>query len=71
MKTPIAPGFDNHLIGLNCNESREFDFGFPKNHPNPEIAGVNLHIKVQLTGFKNKQLPELNDELAKRFKLKL
>ena len=66
----IAPGFDNHLIGLNCNESRKFDFEFPKNHPNPEIAGVNLHIKVQLTGFKNKQLPELDDELAKRFKLK-
>ena len=44
---------------------------FPKKHPDFEIAGLNLNIKVKLIGFKNKQLPELNDELAKRLSLGL
>lgn len=65
----IAPHFDDKLMGLHLNEEKEFDFEFPKNHPNSEIAGLNLHIKVKLTGFKNKQIPELNNELAKQFKL--
>ena len=65
----VAPGFDDLLIGLNLEEEKEFDFEFPKNHPNFEIAGLNLNIKVRLIGFKNKQLPELSDELAKQFKL--
>ena len=68
-KDAIAPGFDNRLIGLNLNEEKEFDFAFPKNHPQPEISGLNLRMKVKLTGFKNQRLPELNDELAQRFKL--
>lgn len=65
----LAPGFDDKLMRLSLDEEREFDFEFPKNHPNPEVAGLNLHIKVKLTGFKDKKLPELNNELAKRFKL--
>ena len=65
----LAPGFDDKLMGLKFDEEREFDFTFPKNHPNLEVAGLNLHIKVKLTSFKDKKLPELNNELAKRFKL--
>lgn len=65
----VASGFDLQLIGLNLNEKKEFYFEFSKDHANPEIAGLNLLIKVKLTGFKNKQVPDLNDDLAKRFKL--
>ena len=66
----IAPGFDNNLIGLNRDEEKEFDFLFPENHPQSGISGLNLRVKVKLTGFKDKQLPELNDELARQFKIK-
>ena len=65
----VSPGFDDKLMGLTPDEEREFDFAFPKNHPNPEVAGLNFHIKVKMTGFKNKKLHELDNELAKRFKL--
>ena len=67
-KDAVAKGFDKNLIGLNLNEKKQFDFNFPKDHPNSQIAGLALKITVQLTGFKNKKIPELNDELAKRFK---
>ncbi len=65
----LAPGFDNCLMGLNFNEEKEFDFKFQKTHPNPDIAGLDMRVKVKLKTFKNKKVPELNDELAKRFKL--
>ena len=68
-KDMIASGFDDQLIGLHCNEKKEFDFSFPKNHPRVELAGLTLHIKLQITAFKKKILPELNDEFAKNFKL--
>ena len=69
-KDMVAPGFDDKLIGLHLNEEKEFDFLFSKNHPNPELAGIQLNIKLQITAFKKKVLPELNDEFAKQFKLK-
>lgn len=66
----IANNFDDKLIGLCLNEEKEFDFTFPSNHPNSEIAGLNLKVKVCLTAFKEKKLPALDDKLAHRFKLK-
>ncbi|MCZ0933304.1 MAG: trigger factor [Oligoflexia bacterium] len=68
-KDTVAKGFDKHLIGLKLEEEKQFDFTFPKDHPNPQITGLALKIKVKLTGFKDKKAPELNDELAKRFKV--
>ena len=65
----VAPGFDEKLIGLKKDEEKEFSFIFPKDLSNQKIAGLNLKIKVKLTGFKNKIIPKLDDELAKRFKL--
>lgn len=68
-KDMVAPNFDDKLIGLHLNKEKEFDFLFPKNHPNPELAGLQLHIQLQLTAFKKKVLPELDDHFAKQFKL--
>lgn len=65
----IAPGFDNHLIGLHLNEKKEFNFSFPNNHPDPKIAGLNLNIRACLLAFKNKKIPELNNEFAQKFKV--
>ena len=68
-KDAVAKDFDKHLIGLSFEEEKQFDFTFSKNHPNPKIAGLNLKVKVKLISFKEKKIPELNDGLAKRFKV--
>ena len=65
----MAKDFDKHLIGLKKEEEKQFDFSFAKKHPNPQIAGLTLKVKAQLVAFKDKKLPELNDELAKKFKV--
>lgn len=64
----IAPGFDDKLMGLKLGEERDFEFEFPQNHSKAEMAGLNLHIKAKLLAFKDKWIPDLNDELAQRFK---
>jgi len=69
-KDMVAPNFDDHLIGLKLNDKKEFNFSFPKNHPDSKIADQKLLIKIQIIGFKDKHVPDLNDDLAKRFKLK-
>ena len=68
-KDTVAKDFDQHLLGLKKEEEKLFDFTFPNNHPDSRIAGLSLKMKVKLLGFKDKQTPELNDDLAKKFKV--
>ena len=66
----LAPGFDSHLIGLTVHGEKEFDFTFDKTHPNPVVAGKSFSFKVKIKKIQQKILPELNDEFAKKFKMK-
>lgn len=66
-KNLIDVGFDDHLLGLKLKDSKSFHFAFQKHHPNLKIAGQNLLIKVTLTAFKQKEVPKLDDDLAKKF----
>ena len=56
-------GFDTNLLGMQCGETREFDFIIPENTL-PSMAGKTAHFTATLTtGSKNRPCP-LNDELA-------
>lgn len=66
----LAPGFDSHLTGLKKQEEKEFDFSFDQKHPHKEVAGQSFSFKVKVKKIQEKTLPELNDELAKKYKAK-
>ena len=66
----LAPGFDNHLTGLKKQEEKEFNFSFDQKHPHKEVAGKSFSFKVKVKKIQEKTLPELNDELAKKYKAK-
>ena len=66
----IAPDFDKRLIGLKAQEKKDFDFTFPKTHPEPKVAGKTLSFKVKVKKIQQQILPELNEELAKKHKAK-
>ena len=68
-RSPIAPGFENHLIGMKKEELREFNFSFPSNYEENRLAGKTLLFKMQLKNIKKEIFPELNDEFAKKFKI--
>lgn len=68
-RSPIAPGFETHLIGMKAGESREFSFSFSHDYGESRLAGKTLLFKMQLKNIKKEIVPELNDEFAKKFKM--
>jgi trigger factor len=59
-----ALGFASNLQGAEKNKERTFSLTIPDDHPIKEIRGREGTFKVTVTEIKEKQLPELNDELA-------
>jgi trigger factor len=63
-RSPV-PGFASHLQGTEKNKERTFTLTVPDDYPIEEMRGKEGTFKVIVTEIKEKQLPELNDELAK------
>jgi len=59
------PEFGQNLVGLKAGESREFDVTYPAEYGDENLAGKRVHFHVAVKGVKAKELPELNDDLAK------
>lgn len=61
----IFTGMDEQLVGMSEGESKAFDTTIPEDYANPELAGKPAHYEVTLKGVKFRELPEVDDELAK------
>jgi len=59
-----VPGFASHLQGAEKNKERTFSLTIPDEYPIKEMCGKEGTFKVTVTEIKEKQLPELDDELA-------
>ncbi len=59
-----VPGFASHLQGAEKNKERTFSLNIPDDYPIKEMCGKEGIFKVTVTEIKEKQLPELDDELA-------
>ena len=57
--------FGQNLVGMKPGESKEFDVQYPSDFRDTNLAGRHVHFEVTLKAVKEKELPELNDELAK------
>jgi trigger factor len=60
-----VPGFASHLQGAEKNKEMTFSLTVPDDYPIKEMGGKEGAFKVTVTEIKEKQLPELDDELAK------
>lgn len=58
-------GFSNQLIGVKAGETREVKVKFPEQFAKKEWVGKEGIYKIAVKEIKTKQLPELNDDLAK------
>jgi trigger factor len=63
-RSPV-PGFASQLQGAEKNKEGIFSLTIPDDYPIKEMRGKEGTFKVTVTEVKEKQLPELNDELAK------
>lgn len=58
-------GFLPQLAGKKLGETLELDQSFPEDYRVPQLRGKTAHFVVTLKGLKVRQLPALDDELAK------
>ncbi len=63
----FIPGFEEQLVGMQREESKDVEVSFPTDYGQAELAGKPAVFKVVLKEIKEKVVPELNDEFAKEF----
>jgi trigger factor len=63
----FLPGFEDQLLGLEIGAEKSFDQAIPANYHHKPIAGKTIKFTVKVKDIKKEELPELNDEFAKKF----
>lgn len=61
----FIPGFEEQLIGAKIGESKDVNVNFPEDYGAEDLKGKSAIFKVTVKEIKTKELPELDDELAK------
>lgn len=62
----FLPGFCEQLLGATAGEKRQVLVNFPADFPQKAVAGKKATYFVDVTGIREKKLPEINDEFAKK-----
>ncbi len=60
------PEFDALIKRLTIGETGESEVVFPEDFLNPELAGKTVTMRATVHNIKEKRLPEINDDLAKK-----
>jgi len=55
---------DDDLVGMRVDEERDIDKTYPDDFEDEALAGRSLVLRVRVRRLREKQLPELDDELA-------
>jgi trigger factor len=66
-KEYFVPGFDAKVVGAKKGETREFTLSYPKDFHQKNIAGKNVEFRVTVKEVFERDIPVLDDELAKMF----
>lgn len=59
-------GFEDQLVGAKIGEEKEVNVTFPEEYHSKDLAGKAAMFKCTIKSIKRKELPEINDELAKK-----
>ena len=62
----FLPGFCDQLVGANAGEKRQVLIDFPADFPQKTLTGKKATFFVDVTAIKEKKLPEVNDDFAKK-----
>ncbi|TDM43062.1 trigger factor [Macrococcoides canis] len=61
----FIPGFEEQLIGTKVGDEKDVNVTFPEEYHAEELAGKEAVFKVKINEIKSKEVPELDDEMAK------
>lgn len=62
----FIPGFAEAIVGHKLNEEFDISVDFPKEYHDKKLAGQPAVFKIKIKEIKEKALPELTDEFAKK-----
>lgn len=62
----FIPGFAEGIIGHNLNEEFDINVKFPDDYHDEKIKGKDAIFKIKINEIKERIMPELNDEFAKK-----
>jgi len=60
------PGFNEKLVGAKKGDEVKFELDLPKDHYQKHLAGKKISFEVTVKEVYERQLPELNEEFAKK-----
>ncbi|MFJ7936414.1 trigger factor [Sporosarcina sp. NPDC096371] len=61
----FIPGFEEQMVGMKTGEEKDVELTFPEEYHAAELAGQPAVFKVKVHEIKTKEIPALDDELAK------
>ncbi|QQB06317.1 trigger factor [Macrococcoides caseolyticum] len=61
----FIPGFEEQLVGTKVGDEKDLTVTFPEEYHAEELAGKEAVFKVKINEVKSKEVPELDDEMAK------
>ncbi|WP_313017415.1 trigger factor [Macrococcoides bohemicum] len=61
----FIPGFEEQLVGMKVGDEKDVNVTFPEEYHAEELAGKEAVFKVKINEVKSKEVPELDDEMAK------
>jgi trigger factor len=62
----ILDAFDKELEGMNSGDDKEFTITFPEDYHNDKLTGQEVTFKVTLGDILVEELPDIDDEFAKK-----
>ena len=61
----FIPGFEEQVVGMKVGDEKDVSVTFPADYGNKTLAGKAVVFHVKVNGIKRREVPDLNDELAK------
>ena len=60
----FIPGFVEGIVGMELGETKDVEVSFPSDYPQDDLAGKPAVFSITLNDLKERELPELDDDLA-------
>jgi trigger factor len=62
------PGMDKAVVGMSTGEEKPVDLEFPEDHFMEDMRGKSATMKLKVDSIKQRELPPLDDEFAKKIR---
>jgi len=62
----FIPGFEEQMVGMKKGENKKITVKFPDDYHSEELKGKEVEFDITLHDIKTKEIPSIDDELAKK-----